>query len=59
MTFFTSHPRWQVETSTDQFQYPVKEKAVSKYEDLVLKKIPCELFLDGVIQKEYKPLINT
>jgi len=55
MTFFTSHPRWQVETSTDQFQYPVKEKAVNKYEDLVLKKIPCELFLDGILQKEHKP----
>ena len=57
MTFHTTMPRYQVETEFDQFQFPTKAKAEDIYQKYVNQKIPCELFLNGELQKEYKPYI--
>ena len=57
MTFHTTVPRYQVETSNEQFQSPTKAKAEDIYQKYVNQKIPCELFLNGELQKEYKPHI--
>ena len=57
MTFHTIIPRYQVETSNEQFQSPTKKQAEDIYQKYVNQKIPCELFLNGELQKEYKPHI--
>ena len=57
MTFHTDFPLYQVETSKEQFQSPTKAKAEDIYQKYVNENIPCELFLNGKLQKEYKPLI--
>ena len=57
MTFHTTIPRYQVETSNEQFQSPTKKQAEDIYQKYVNQKIPCELFLNGQLQKEYKPHI--
>ena len=57
MTFHTTVPRYQVETSKEQFQSPTKSKAEDIYQKYVNQNIPCELFLNGKLQKEYKPHI--
>ena len=56
MTFHTIIPRYQVETSNEQFQSPTKAKAEYIYQKYVNQNIPCELFLNCELQKEYKPL---
>ena len=55
MTFHVNFPRYQVETASDQFQSPTQQKAEEIYQKYVNQKVPCELFLDGKLQKEYKP----
>ena len=55
MTFQVNFPRYQVETAYDQFQSPTQQKAEEIYQKYVNQKVPCELFLDGKLQKEYKP----
>ena len=55
MTFHVNFPRYQVETAYDQFQSPTQQKAEEIYQKYVNQKVPCELFLDGKLQKEYKP----
>jgi hypothetical protein len=55
MTFHTDLARYQVETETAQFQSPTKTKAEDIYQKYVNENIPCELFLNGKLQKEYKP----
>ena len=57
MTFHTIIPRYQVETSNEQFQSPTKKQAEDIYQKYVNQQIPCELFMNGKLQKEYKPLI--
>ena len=57
MTFHTDFPRYQVETSNEQFQSPTKTKAEDVYQKYVNENIPCELFLNGKLQKQYKPHI--
>ena len=57
MTFHTTTSRYQVETSQEQFHYPTKQQAEDIYQKYVNQKIPCELFLNGELQKEYKPHI--
>ena len=57
MTFHTIIPRYQVETYNEQFQSPTKKQAEDIYQKYVNQKIPCELFLNGELQKEYKPHI--
>ena len=55
MTFQVNFPRYQVETAYDQFQSPTLRKAEEIYQKYVNQKVPCELFLDGKLQKEFKP----
>ena len=55
MTFQVDIPRYQVETSKEQSMLSDKQKAEEIYQKYVNQKIPCELFLDGKLQKEYKP----
>ena len=55
MTFHVNFPRYQVETASNQFQSPTQQKAEEIYQKYVNQKVPCELFLDGKLQKEYKP----
>jgi hypothetical protein len=57
MTFHTDFPRYQVETSKEQFQSPTKKHAEDIYQKYVNQQIACELFLNGQLQKEYKPHI--
>ena len=57
MTFHTDFPRYQVETSKEQFQSPTLQKAEDAYQKFVNENIPCELYLNGLLQKEYKPNI--
>ena len=57
MTFHVDIPRYQVETSNEQFQSPTKAKAEDIYQKYVNENIPCELFMNGKLQKEYKPYI--
>ena len=57
MTFHTDFPRYQVETSKEQFQSPTKQKAEDIYQRYVNRNVPCELYLDGELQKEHKPHI--
>jgi len=59
MTFSVNFPRYQVETALDQFQSPTKKQAEDIYQKYVNQNVPCEFYLDGELQKEYKPLINT
>ena len=55
MTFHTDLARYQVETESAQFQSPTKTKAEDIYQKYVNENIPCELFMNGKLQKEYKP----
>ena len=55
MTFHVNFPRYQVETASDQFQSPTQQKAEEIYQKYVHRNIPCEFFLDGRLQMEYKP----
>ncbi len=57
MTFHIDIPRYQVETEFDQFQSPTKQKAEDIYQRYVNRNVPCELYLDGELQKEHKPHI--
>ena len=59
MTFHTIIPRYQVETSNEQFQSPTKKQAEDIYQKYVDQYVACEFFINGKLQKEYKPLINT
>ena len=59
MTFSVNFPRYQVETALDQFQSPTKKQAEDIYQKYVDQYVACEFFINGKLQKEYKPLINT
>ena len=55
MSFYTQLPRFQVETASEFHTLPTKQKAEEIYQKYVNQKVPCELFMDGKLQKEYKP----
>ena len=55
MTFQVNFPRYQVETASDQFQSPTQRKAEEIYQKYVNRKVPCEFYMDGRLQMEYKP----
>ena len=55
MTFHVNFPRYQVETASDQFQSPTQQRAEEEYQKYVNQNIPCEFFLEGILQKEHKP----
>ena len=55
MSFYTQLPRFQVETASEFHTLPTKQKAEEIYQKYVNQKLPCELFLDCKLQKEFKP----
>ena len=55
MTFQVNLTRYQVETASEQFASHIKEKAEDIYQKYVKDNIPCEFFIDGIVQKEHKP----
>ena len=55
MTFHVNFPRYQVETASMQFQSPTQQRAEEEYQKYVNQNIPCEFFLEGILQKEPKP----
>ena len=55
MTFQVKLTRYQVETASDQFHSHIREKAEDIYQKYVKDNIPCEFFIDGIVQKKHKP----
>ena len=55
MSFYIQLPTYQIETASEFQLFPTKQKAEEIYQKYVNQKIPCELFLDGKLQMEYKP----
>ena len=55
MSFYTKLSTYQVETASEFQLFPTKQKAEEIYQKYVHRKIPCEFFLDGKLQMEYKP----
>jgi len=55
MPFHVNFPRYQVETKTSSTLYPSHIQANNHYQKFVDKNVPCELYEDGKLQKEFKP----
>ena len=55
MSFSVQLPTYQVETQTDVTLYPSQTEANIHYQRLEKNKVPCELYEDGKLQKEFKP----
>ena len=55
MAFTVELPTFKVETAEDHHLYLNYQQAYSKYIDYEQNDVPCELYKDGVKQKEYKP----
>ena len=55
MAYTVELPTFQVETEKDHHLYIDYQQAYSKYADYEKNEIPCELYKEGVKQKEYKP----
>ena len=55
MSFSVQLPTYQVETKTDVTLYPSHTEANNHYQKFVDKNVPCELYEDGKLQKEFKP----
>jgi len=58
MSFHVVLPNYQVETQDGFQSYPNHREAEKEYQNLVLENIPCELYREGILQKEYKPLTS-
>ena len=56
MTFHVNFPRYQVETASAQFQSPTQQKAEDIYQKYVDQYVACEFYINGKLQKEYKPM---
>ena len=55
MPFTVQLPTYQVETQTSFTLYPSRAEADNDYQKNVENNIPCELYEDGQLQKEFKP----
>ena len=55
MPFYNQLPTYQVETKSGSTLYPSHKEAQNHYQKFVDNKVPCELYEDGKLQKEYKP----
>ena len=55
MAFSVQLPTYQVETKSGATLYPSQTEANNHYQKFVDKNVPCELYEDGKLQKEYKP----
>tara|TARA_B100001029_G_C14587388_1_gene197177 strand:+ start:139 stop:309 length:171 start_codon:yes stop_codon:yes gene_type:complete len=55
MSFSLQLPTYQVETKQSSTLYAHQKQAIQHFEKYVKDKIPCELYKNGMKQKEYKP----
>ena len=55
MSFYVQQPMFQVETSSDFKTFDSKDHAEQVYQKYVNQKIPCEIYKEGKLLKEYKP----
>jgi len=55
MSFYVQHPMFQVETSSDFKTFLFHALAEQVYQKYVNQKIPCEIYKEGKLLKEYKP----
>tara|TARA_B100001564_G_C20528847_1_gene618749 strand:- start:122 stop:379 length:258 start_codon:yes stop_codon:yes gene_type:complete len=55
MPFTVQLPTYQVETKSGSTLYPSHKEAQNHYQKFVDNNVPCELYEDGKLQKEYKP----
>ena len=55
MAYTVELPTFQVETAKGIHLYSDYQQAYSKYVDYEKNNIPCELYKEGVKQKEFKP----
>ena len=55
MSFTFQLPTYQVETKASSTLYPSRAEANNHYQNFVDKNLPCELYEDGQLQKEFKP----
>ena len=55
MPFTVQLPTYQVETKSGATLYPTHTEANNHYQKFVDNNVPCELYEDGKLQKEYKP----
>ena len=55
MAFTVELPTFKVETAEDHHLYLNYQQAYSKYVDYEKNNVPCELYKEGVKQKEFKP----
>mgnify|MGYP001208296286 FL=1 len=55
MPFTVQLPTYQVETKSGSTLYPSHTEANNHYQKFVDNNVPCELYEDGKLQKEYKP----
>ena len=55
MSYSVELPTFQVETAQGNHLYSNYQQAFSKYVEYEKNGVPCELYEEGVKQKEYKP----
>ncbi len=55
MAYTVELPIFQVETENSHHLYTNYQQAYSRYVDYEKDEIPCELYKEGVKQREYKP----
>ena len=55
MSFYIQLPTYQIETASEFQLFPTKQKAEEIYQKYVNQKVPCEFYMDGQLQMEYKP----
>lgn len=47
-------PNYQIETKNDFHLFHNKQEAEKLFEEYVWQRIPCEFFIDGIKQNEFK-----
>ena len=55
MFFYTRLPTYRIETANEFQSFPTKQKAEEIYQKYVHQRVPCEFYMDGRLQMEYKP----
>ena len=55
MAYTVELPTFQVEPAKGNLLYSAYQQAYSKYVEYQKNEVPCELYKEGVKQKEYKP----
>ena len=56
MPFTLQLPTYQVETKSGSTLFPSQNEANNHYQKFVDNNIPCELYEDGQLKKEHKPI---